>query len=968
MFGDYNEYDWEDYDEHQPGEDPFGAGDENIEPELSDDADDDTDDEDAANFDAEGLWERMPSSAASDSSSSTDGNGEAGDKTPDSEDLDAHIRRREERWKKQRVQDALRATTHVVHFPDALAGSPVHLQPEQTTYQETRSAVQAGENLNNLYAPFLSFIDCAVAMWAKMRGPGSTAVTDLLEIEGLASRLGLSFKNSRELNKIIDTKLSSPRPRFKRQEILIAGEVFEVFFRDVIECIRALYGDPEFTGLLVFKPEKHYADPDHNIRVYFDMHTGKWWWETQKALDRIKPGGTIIPIIISSDKTQLTVFGNKTAYPVYLTIGNLPKDIRRKPSRRGQILLAYLPTTKLEHVSVKAARSRIQANLYHACLGQILKPLRKAGIHGINMASGDGILRRNHPILAIHVGDYPEQLLTTCCKSGECPQCDIDRDEVGATTDPDRPRRDIDLVMDALSVATSGTSREFVNACADARIKPVAFPYWQHLPFVNIFRSVTPDILHQLHQGVVKHVISWLKAAYGAEEIDARCRRMPPNHQIRVFMNGITRLQRVTGKEHAAICRFLLGLIVDLPLRDGFSPVRLVRAVRSILDFLYLAQYPSHTSDSLDLLKAALRSFHDDKDIFIALGIRIHFKIPKLHSLDHYPSSITLFGTTDNYDTQYTERLHIELTKDAFRATNRKDVFSQMTLWLERREKMQRHAAFVAWRLDVEAPGSDDSSLRSSSPLPRPTPVTQSSARIHLPKWPSVRRVSLRTCHDVYGTPFLRDALARFIVSFRDSTLTSAQIERHAVGLFLPFNAVPAFHKIKFHLPSTQQMGIMDEMQDVAHARPQRTDRRGRVVPARFDTVLVKEDDSDNKQGIHKYRIGRVRLVFTIPKAAHAFLFPRLVPPQHLAYVEWFTAFTEPDPVHGMYKVSRCRNVNGDRLASVIPVTDIYRSCHLLPVFGAVARRAWTSSTVLDTCELFYFNPFSDLLMYMTCI
>ena len=75
----------------------------------------------------------------------------------------------------------------------------------------------------------------------------------------------------------------------------------------------------------------------------------------QQKLEEDKPGATIIPIIISSDKTQLTQFRNKTAYPVYLTIGNLPKEIRREPSHRGQILLAYLPTSRLEHITNKAA-------------------------------------------------------------------------------------------------------------------------------------------------------------------------------------------------------------------------------------------------------------------------------------------------------------------------------------------------------------------------------------------------------------------------------------------------------------------------------------------------------------------------------------------------------------------------------------------------------------------------------------
>ena len=88
------------------------------------------------------------------------------------------------------------------------------------------------------------------------------------------------------------------------------------------------------------------------------------------------------------------LFGNKTAYPVYMTIGNLPKDVRWKPSRRGQILLAYLPTSRLEHITNKEARRRVAANLFHACLSMILKPLAEAGVHGIKVTSGDGVVGR----------------------------------------------------------------------------------------------------------------------------------------------------------------------------------------------------------------------------------------------------------------------------------------------------------------------------------------------------------------------------------------------------------------------------------------------------------------------------------------------------------------------------------------------------------------------------------------------
>lgn len=45
-----------------------------------------------------------------------------------------------------------------------------------------------------------------------------------------------------------------------------------------MDCIRSLYGNPEFAPYLVFAPERHYSNGD---RVYHDMYTGRWWWDTQ---------------------------------------------------------------------------------------------------------------------------------------------------------------------------------------------------------------------------------------------------------------------------------------------------------------------------------------------------------------------------------------------------------------------------------------------------------------------------------------------------------------------------------------------------------------------------------------------------------------------------------------------------------------------------------------------------------------
>ncbi|KAJ6553652.1 hypothetical protein B0H10DRAFT_1848966 [Mycena sp. CBHHK59/15] len=138
-------------------------------------------------------------------------------------------------------------------------------------------------------------------------------------------------------------------------------------------------------------------------------------------------------------------------------------------------------------------------------------------------------------------------------------------------------------------------------------------------------------------------MISWIKETFGEAEIDARCRRLPPNHCIRVFLKGISNLNRVTGKEHDQIARFLLGITIDLPIPGGYSPVRLIRSVRAILDFVYLAQYPLHSTESLALLANARERFHENKGIFVDLGIRNDFNLPKLHSWDHYELNITFY-------------------------------------------------------------------------------------------------------------------------------------------------------------------------------------------------------------------------------------------------------------------------------------------------------------------------------------
>ena len=79
---------------------------------------------------------------------------------------------------------------------------------------------------------------------------------------------------------MIDTELPG-RPPFQCQEVAIGNERLQFYFRDILRCIRALYGDPEFAQDLIFVPERHYTDKEQIQRLYSDLYTGDWWWSVQ---------------------------------------------------------------------------------------------------------------------------------------------------------------------------------------------------------------------------------------------------------------------------------------------------------------------------------------------------------------------------------------------------------------------------------------------------------------------------------------------------------------------------------------------------------------------------------------------------------------------------------------------------------------------------------------------------------------
>ena len=58
-------------------------------------------------------------------------------------------------------------------------------------------------------------------------------------------------------------------------------ETVEVWYRDPVECIRELLGNPLFARMLAYAPERVYRDREGKEQHIDEMWTAEWWWQLQ---------------------------------------------------------------------------------------------------------------------------------------------------------------------------------------------------------------------------------------------------------------------------------------------------------------------------------------------------------------------------------------------------------------------------------------------------------------------------------------------------------------------------------------------------------------------------------------------------------------------------------------------------------------------------------------------------------------
>jgi len=357
------------------------------------------------------------------------------------------------------------------------------------------------------------------------------------------------------------------------------------------------------------------------------------------------------------------------------------------------------------------------------------------------MDCADGKTRLCFPILLAYIADHAEHAALQGIGSKSCPKCEVLCEELGG--DPRRMYETRDYIV----YREKALRHEPAEAAGIAEYSQRFGGKIGNNVFIRLDR-VRPadlyklDLLHNIYLGLFKHMMKWvegfLKKHKWQQAFDNAWKEIPPYPGFSVPKKAYCEIPQWQGKERRNLGRCISGELASA-LRNPDSSQYLdfksaLKSVTALVDFTLMAQFRSHTPDTLSYMESYLQIFHRTKDIFVksrtskatrtqanlqdqelrelmahqrAKEVRHrtvanrrrladhervewsdrradlirrdnHFNFIKMHYLTHFASHVRRFGSISMYSAEIGELGHKEQIKDGYRWSNKNEAARQI--------------------------------------------------------------------------------------------------------------------------------------------------------------------------------------------------------------------------------------------------------------------------------------------------
>ncbi|KAG1753235.1 hypothetical protein EDB19DRAFT_1892662 [Suillus lakei] len=786
----------------------------------------------------------------------------------------------------------------------------------------------------------------AVNPWYPFDGPGEwslakflvknltqTQIDQFLKLEWFKTQEQPAFKLKDELFFYLDL-LPGHGPKWQCTEFRLKGYESEqpiyLIWRDALEVVKQLFVNPVYANHMCYDPHMVYNGTEREIREFWTTDDA---WAMQ---DQLPPGATIVPIIMASDKTPVTRHtGGLEMHPLFLTIGNIQSNVRMKATSHTWHCVAFMPTPTF--LVGSNYQMLLQSQLWHRCMDFVSTNLKVAARIGEFMAN-------------------PSAQWYTYAR-----------------------------IRDLCDKIDPWNLHPFVNEAKKLHLSGIHLQYWRNWRFANPAKFLTPEVLHALHKFFFDHVLKWIKEVMDLE-LDMCFRSQHKRIGIHHFGSGVSHVKQMTGREHRDIQRTIV------PTLWGAAPPDFLRAVHAMINFIYLAQNPIHTAMSINAMTSVLSEFHAFKGAILVAearrgkgGVKDDFDIPKLKLMQNFACAVFNVGSLMQWSADVSERLLITHCKHLFEKTSRqKDFVKQIARILDRKEAIRLFNLYTLLSSSSTAASSqsthdplinavitEDDEITATETDLALTWIScinpEAQRRLHGPQpvhnnflkgivSDNVKvtfNVTLNPNHKCLTVPDLQllYGISDFLEIFGASLIMSGHADLYAQLCQLVFNI---WFKFCIQLHSTFHDCTIMPSQVVQAEPPSEQFPHGHC-----DVVLVGPF------------VAQVCAVFQPTTKKYLSLEVPAFLNQVFMLVQPFTFIgDDPEPLTRMWRVWRSRNINpslpryGERLAIIVPLTDITHAAELIPIYEGPLSKDVQSNMSLELFDEFFLNNFVDKEMY----